>query len=76
MQPNLNIPLYIVAPGERRDKVVKEVNRPTFARLSPFHWCYRAERNRGQQEVEPDRGADVLMHGWFEVGVQDGPPQL
>jgi hypothetical protein len=35
MQPNLNIPLYIVAPGERRDKVVKEVNRPTFARLSP-----------------------------------------
>jgi hypothetical protein len=35
MQPNLNIRLYIVAPSERRDKVVKEVNRPTFARLSP-----------------------------------------
>ena len=35
MQPNLNIPLYIVAPSERRDKVVQEVNRPTFARLSP-----------------------------------------
>src|SRR4051794_1820025 len=35
MQPNLNIPLYIVAPGERRDKVVREINRPTFARLSP-----------------------------------------
>jgi predicted RNA-binding protein len=35
MQPNLNIPLYIVAPDERRDKVVNEVNRPTFSRLSP-----------------------------------------
>jgi hypothetical protein len=35
MQPNLKIPLYIVAPGERRNKVISEVNRPTFARLSP-----------------------------------------
>ncbi|MEK0084200.1 hypothetical protein [Benzoatithermus flavus] len=35
MQPNLNIPLYIVAPGERRAKVMTEVNRPTFARLTP-----------------------------------------
>ena len=35
MQPNLNIPLYVVAPDERRDKVLVEVNRPTFSRLSP-----------------------------------------
>lgn len=35
MQPNLNIPLYLVAPDERRDKVFIEVNRPTFSRLSP-----------------------------------------
>ncbi len=35
MQPNLNIPLYLVAPDERRDKVLIEVNRPTFSRLSP-----------------------------------------
>jgi predicted RNA-binding protein len=35
MQPNLNIPLYLVAPDERRDKVLEEVNRPTFSRLSP-----------------------------------------
>jgi hypothetical protein len=35
MQPNLNIPLYIVGPDERREKVINEVNRPTFARLSP-----------------------------------------
>lgn len=35
MQPNLNIPLFIVAPDDRRDKVISEVNRPTFSRLSP-----------------------------------------
>lgn len=35
MQPNLNIPLYLVAPDERRSKVMVEVNRPTFSRLSP-----------------------------------------
>lgn len=35
MQPNLNIPLFLVAPDERREKVVAEVNRPTFSRLSP-----------------------------------------
>jgi predicted RNA-binding protein len=35
MQPNLNIPLYIVAPVDRRNKVIEEINRPTFAKLSP-----------------------------------------
>ena len=35
MQSNLTIPLYLVAPDERRGKVFTEVNRPTFSRLSP-----------------------------------------
>jgi len=35
MQPNLNIPLYIVAPSERRSKFIAEVDRPTFASLTP-----------------------------------------
>jgi hypothetical protein len=35
MQPNLNIPLFLVAPDERREKVFAEVNRPTFSRLEP-----------------------------------------
>lgn len=35
MQPNLNIPLYLVAPDERREKVISEVNRPTFSRRTP-----------------------------------------
>ena len=32
MQPNLAIPLFIVAPGQRRDDVRREITRPTFAR--------------------------------------------
>lgn len=35
MQPHLNIPLYLVASDERREKVITEVNRPTFSSLSP-----------------------------------------
>jgi hypothetical protein len=34
MQPNLAIPLYIVAPSDRPNKVRVEVNRPTFRRLN------------------------------------------
>lgn len=35
MHPNLNIPPFLVVPEERRNKVITEVNRPTFSRLSP-----------------------------------------
>jgi hypothetical protein len=35
MQPNLNIPLYLVAPDEKRNKVISEINRPTFSKLVP-----------------------------------------
>ncbi len=35
MQPNLAIPLFIVAPDERRNKVKLEINRPTFSKLKP-----------------------------------------
>lgn len=33
MQPNLDLPIFLVAPEERRDKVKTEVNRPTFHSL-------------------------------------------
>ena len=35
MQPNIKISLYIVAPDDRQDKVISEVNRPTFYKLKP-----------------------------------------
>lgn len=31
LQPNLDIPLYLVAPDDRRNKVAQEIRRPTFA---------------------------------------------
>jgi hypothetical protein len=43
MQPNLNIPLYLVAPDERRQKVFAEVNRPTLSRLSPPLVVHRSQ---------------------------------
>lgn len=33
LQPNVAIPLFLVAPDDRRSKVISEINRPTFARL-------------------------------------------
>ncbi len=33
MQPMIKINLYVVAPASRREKVIAEVNRPTFAKL-------------------------------------------
>lgn len=38
MQPNIDIPLFIVAPDERRHLVHREIRRPTFTRLeTPLH---------------------------------------
>jgi len=39
LQPNVSIPLYIVAPDDRRDRVFQEVNRPTFSRLGLAEVC-------------------------------------
>jgi hypothetical protein len=33
MQPNLAMPLYTVAPDERREKVKEEISRPTLSKL-------------------------------------------
>jgi EVE domain len=34
-QPNIQVPLFLVAAEERREKVVQQVNRPTFERMKP-----------------------------------------
>ncbi len=33
LQPNINIKLHIVAPVEKRDKVLQEIRRPVFSLL-------------------------------------------
>ena len=35
MQPNIDVPLFIVAPDERRQAVFREIRRPVFASLRP-----------------------------------------
>ena len=36
-QPNISVPLFLVAPEERRLKVMQQVNRPTFDYLPRSH---------------------------------------
>ena len=54
MQPNLKINLYIVAPDERREKVIGEINRPTFARLTPplYKTCKFIPYSELKREIE------------------------
>jgi len=35
MQPNIAVPLFLVAPEDRRSKVIQHVSRPTFDRMQP-----------------------------------------
>lgn len=44
MQPNLDIPIFLVAPEARRDKVLREVNRPTFKALKTKKPLYKVCR--------------------------------
>ncbi|MCK5604688.1 EVE domain-containing protein [Candidatus Pacearchaeota archaeon] len=62
MQPNLNIPLYLVAPDERRDKVINEINRPTFSKLDiPLsHICRFISFSSLREELE--RVANVTQY--------------
>jgi hypothetical protein len=35
LQPNLGMPMFLVAPEDRREKVQEQLFRPTFARMRP-----------------------------------------
>jgi hypothetical protein len=62
MQPDLVIPIFIVAPETRRDKVVREVNRPTFRRLKhPLDSLTRFISFESLREMVA-RHADLLSH--------------
>jgi hypothetical protein len=39
LSPNLNFPLYVVAPEERLSKVRRELSRPTFQALELHRRC-------------------------------------
>ena len=62
MQPNLNIRLYLVAPDEKRDKVLQEIARPAFARLpTPLSEMCRYISYSGLEEAA-SKYAEVLSH--------------
>ncbi len=62
MQPNINIRLYIVAPDNRRDKVLTEIARPTFARMKPplYEHCQFIPYSELKRNEEKLRG--YLQH--------------
>jgi hypothetical protein len=62
MQPNVSIRLYIVAPDERRNKVVEEVMRPTFSKLNPplSECCQYISYSSLRKKVQDV--ADVVHH--------------
>ena len=35
LQPNLSMPMFLLAPEDRREKVAEQLHRPTFARMRP-----------------------------------------
>lgn len=62
MQPNLNIRLFLVAPDEKRDKVLQEIARPAFARLPrPLSEICRYISYSSLEEAA-SRYAEVLSH--------------
>ena len=58
LQPNMQIRLHIVAPDERREKVLREIKRPVFSLLDHgplYEKCtYRLDKSWGaHREVQP-----------------------
>jgi len=54
MQSNLYIDLYVVAPDERRDKVMEEIRRPTFNKREPrlTRICKYISYSKLRKEIE------------------------
>lgn len=70
MQPNLDIPIFLVAPEDRRERVIREVNRPSFKAMKtkkPLHKTCRFISFEGLREAD-QKYRDVLPHlqvSWF-----------
>lgn len=70
MQPNLDIPIFLVAPAERRQRVLREVNRPSFKAMRtkrPLHRTCRFISFEALQEAS-EKYRDVMPHlqvSWF-----------
>ncbi len=80
MQPNLNIPLFLVAGAERRKRVMREVNRPAFSRLNPplNQICRFIAFETLRTHIERIEGFARHMNPSFlaEVSESCGPPSI
>lgn len=64
MQPNLDIPIFLVAPEDRRERVLREVNRPSFRAMKtkkPMHKTCRFISFESLREAT-EKYRDVLPH--------------
>ena len=59
--PNITVPLHIVAPESRREKVFKEITRPVFALLEDSPLSERCTY-LSYGSVEELGGLDYLSH--------------
>jgi hypothetical protein len=72
MQPNLNMRLYIVAPDERRGKVLGEINRPAFARLGLNRLCYYLPYGPLREKAAQVRGLLPYLQPEFLHDIAEG----
>jgi hypothetical protein len=73
LQPNMDIQLYIVAPDERREKVLEEISRPVFSLLerSPLsqlcsYVSYSSVRELGAKP-DLDYMSDAILEQYEET---------
>lgn len=70
MQPNLDIPIFLVAPEDRRVQVIREVNRPSFRAMRTKRPLHRTCRFIGFESLRAasEKYREVLPHlqvSWF-----------
>jgi hypothetical protein len=61
LQPNMNIRLHIVAPDEKRDKVLREIRRPVFSLLDRGP-LYESCSFLGYSDIQEIAGMKFLSH--------------
>lgn len=76
MQPNLDIPIFLVAPEDRRERVLREVNRPSFRAMKtkkPMHKTCRFISFESLRESF-EKYREVLPHlqvSWVRTNLSD-----
>jgi hypothetical protein len=70
MQPNLDIPIFLVAPEDRRDRVMREVNRPSFKAMKTKRALHRTCRFISFESLREasEKYREVMPHlqvSWF-----------